>query len=106
MSFTTSLSGNQPPSQFVYTTTNISVDNISVQNLSAESATITLLNTTIFTPVNVNASVISTSDLTVTNLATIGQIHTNPYVPNFSKIAAKMTEPCVGACVCASGNHV
>jgi hypothetical protein len=30
----------------------------------------------------------------------------NPYVPNFSKMAAKMTEPCVGACVCASGNQV
>ncbi len=77
MSFTTSLAGNQQPSQFVYTTTNISVDNISVQNLSAESASITNLTTTIFNPVNVNATAISTSDLTVTNLATIGQIHTS-----------------------------
>jgi len=77
MSFTTSLAGNQQPSQFVYTTTNISVDNISVQNLSAESASITNLTTTIFSPVNVNATAISTTDLTVTNLATIGQIHTS-----------------------------
>ena len=26
-------------------------------------------------------------------------IRTKPYVPNLSKIAAKITEPCVGACV-------
>ncbi len=29
-----------------------------------------------------------------------------PYVPSFSRIAARITEPCVGAWVCASGNHV
>ena len=33
-------------------------------------------------------------------------MRTNPYVPSFSKIAAKITEPWVGACVCASGNQV
>ena len=30
----------------------------------------------------------------------------NPYVPIFSNTPAKMTEPPVGACVCASGNQV
>src|SRR5215471_6809450 len=29
-----------------------------------------------------------------------------PYVPIFSRTAARMTEPAVGASVCASGNHV
>lgn len=28
-----------------------------------------------------------------------------PYVPNFNKIPAKITEPDVGASTCASGNH-
>src|SRR5687767_10564922 len=31
---------------------------------------------------------------------------TNPYVPIFRRIAARMTEPAVGASVCASGSHV
>ena len=31
---------------------------------------------------------------------------TKPYVPSFSRTAARITEPCVGACVCASGSHV
>ncbi len=30
----------------------------------------------------------------------------NPYVPIFSKTPARMTEPAVGASVCASGSHV
>ena len=30
----------------------------------------------------------------------------NPYVPIFSRIPAKRTEPTVGASVCASGSHV
>ena len=33
-------------------------------------------------------------------------MRTNPYVPSFSRIAARITEPCVGAWVWASGNHV
>ncbi len=33
-------------------------------------------------------------------------MRTKPYVPSFSRIAARMTEPCVGACVWASGNQV
>ena len=33
-------------------------------------------------------------------------MRTNPYVPSFSRIAARMTEPCVGACVWASGSQV
>ena len=31
---------------------------------------------------------------------------TKPYVPIFSRTAARMTEPAVGASVCASGSHV
>src|ERR687896_1849092 len=30
----------------------------------------------------------------------------NPYVPIFRSTAARMTEPAVGASVCASGSHV
>src|SRR3984885_2715694 len=30
----------------------------------------------------------------------------NPYVPIFNSTPASMTEPAVGASVCASGNHV
>src|ERR1039458_4844901 len=30
----------------------------------------------------------------------------NPYVPIFSKTPARITEPAVGASVCASGSHV
>src|SRR5215472_7303192 len=30
----------------------------------------------------------------------------NPYVPIFSRTAARITEPAVGASVCASGSHV
>jgi len=30
----------------------------------------------------------------------------NPYPPIFNKIAARITEPAVGASTCASGNHV
>ena len=30
----------------------------------------------------------------------------NPYVPSFSRMAARSTEPTVGAAVWASGNHV
>src|SRR5437762_5128180 len=30
----------------------------------------------------------------------------NPYVPIFRRTAARMTEPAVGASVCASGSHV
>src|SRR5688572_20117082 len=30
----------------------------------------------------------------------------NPYVPIFRSTAARITEPAVGASVCASGNHV
>jgi len=30
----------------------------------------------------------------------------NAYVPSFSRIAARMTDPMVGAAVCASGSHV
>src|SRR5207249_8817043 len=30
----------------------------------------------------------------------------NPYVPIFSSTAARITEPAVGASVCASGSHV
>ena len=30
----------------------------------------------------------------------------NPYVPIFSRTAARMTEPAVGASVCASGSQV
>ena len=33
-------------------------------------------------------------------------MRTKPYVPSFSRIAARITEPAVGACVCASGSHV
>ena len=33
-------------------------------------------------------------------------MRTNPYVPSFSRIAARITEPCVGAWVWASGNQV
>ncbi len=77
MSFTTSIAGNCPPSQFVYTTTTVSVDNISAENVSITNASISVLTTDIFLPVNINTSVISTNDLTVTNLATIGQIHTS-----------------------------
>ena len=33
-------------------------------------------------------------------------MRTKPYVPSFSRIAARITEPCVGACVWASGSHV
>ena len=33
-------------------------------------------------------------------------MRTNPYVPSFSRIAARMTEPCVGASVWASGSQV
>jgi len=29
-----------------------------------------------------------------------------PYVPNFSKTPAKITEPAVGASTCASGNQI
>src|SRR5262245_54728113 len=31
---------------------------------------------------------------------------TKPYVPIFRRIAARMTDPAVGASVCASGSHV
>src|SRR5271154_2441400 len=31
---------------------------------------------------------------------------TNPYVPIFNRTPARMTEPAVGASVCASGSHV
>src|SRR6218665_2377599 len=31
---------------------------------------------------------------------------TNPYVPIFNRMPAKITEPAVGACTCASGNQV
>ncbi len=33
-------------------------------------------------------------------------MRTNPYVPSFSRIAARITEPCVGASVWASGSQV
>ena len=33
-------------------------------------------------------------------------MRTKPYVPSFSRIAARITEPCVGAWVCASGSQV
>ena len=33
-------------------------------------------------------------------------MRTKPYVPSFSRIAARMTEPCVGASVWASGSQV
>ena len=33
-------------------------------------------------------------------------MRTKPYVPSFSRIAARITEPCVGAWVWASGSHV
>jgi hypothetical protein len=33
-------------------------------------------------------------------------ILTNPYVPIFSRMPARCTEPTVGASVCASGSHV
>ena len=33
-------------------------------------------------------------------------MRTNPYVPSFSRIAARITEPCVGAWVWASGSQV
>ena len=77
MSFTTSISGNCPPSQFVYTTTTVSADNISAENASITNASISRLTTDIFSPVNVDATNIECQNLTVTNLATIGQIHTS-----------------------------
>ena len=33
-------------------------------------------------------------------------MRTKPYVPSFSRIAARITEPCVGAWVWASGSQV
>ena len=33
-------------------------------------------------------------------------MRTKPYVPSFSRMAARMTEPCVGAWVWASGSQV
>ena len=30
----------------------------------------------------------------------------NPYPPSFSSTPARITEPAVGACTCASGSHV
>ena len=77
MSFTTSISGNCPPSQFVYTTTTVSADNISAENASITNASISRLTTDIFSPVNVDATNVECQNLTVTNLATIGQIHTS-----------------------------
>lgn len=65
MSFTTSIAGNPPPNAFVYTTTHVSVDSISVNNLSATNASIVNLTTVVFSPINVNSSVI------VANLAEI-----------------------------------
>src|ERR1700723_1878589 len=57
-----------------------------------------------------------TSDRPITQLCTLGcdttegkngsEKRTNPYVPIFSKTPARMTEPAVGASVCASGSQV
>ena len=33
-------------------------------------------------------------------------MRTKPYVPSFRRMAARNTEPTVGASVCASGSHV
>ena len=73
MSFTTSIAGNSPPNQFIYTTTSISVDTISVENLSATNASITNLTTIIFNPLNVNTSVVDATELnaSTTNSSTV-----------------------------------
>ena len=77
MSFTTSIAGNAPANTFVYTTTTVSADNISCENLSATNASISVLTTDIFNPVNVNSSYIECNNITVFDTG------------NFSKINAK-----------------
>src|SRR6202049_2335861 len=59
---------------------------------------------------------IPTSEIPIIQLCTLGcdttagkkgsEKRTNPYVPIFSKTPARMTEPAVGASVCASGSQV
>src|SRR6202051_1519164 len=59
---------------------------------------------------------IPTSEIPIIQLCTLGcdttagkkgsEKRTNPYVPILSKTPARMTDPAVGASVCASGSHV
>jgi len=77
MSFTTNIAGNAPANTFVYTTTTVSVDNISVENLSATNASITRLTTQIFSPVNVTATNIECTDLTVLDAGNFSEIYTS-----------------------------
>jgi len=77
MSFTTNIAGNAPANTFVYTTTTVSVDNISVENLSATNATISVLKTDLFNPVNVAATNINCTTLTVTDDGNFSEIYTH-----------------------------
>ena len=77
MSFISPIAGYIPNNQFVYTSTNLSVDNVSCNNLSAVNASLINLTTTTFSPVNVNSSNLTTTDLDVTNLAIINNLHTS-----------------------------
>ena len=77
MSFTTSIAGNCPPSQFVFTTTTVSVDNISAENASITNASISRLTTDIFSPVNVDATNIECTNLTVFDSGNFSEIYTS-----------------------------
>ena len=77
MSFTTSIAGNCPPSQFVFTTTTVSVDNISAENVSITNASISRLTTDIFSPVNVDATNIECTNLTVFDTGNFSEIYTS-----------------------------
>ncbi len=77
MSFTTNIAGNAPANTFVYTTTTVSVDNISAENLSATNASISRLTTDIFSPVNVTATNIECTDLTVLDAGNFSEIYTS-----------------------------
>ena len=77
MSFQTSIYGNAPANTFVYTTTTVSVDNISVENASITNATISVLKTDLFNPVNVAATNINCTTLTVTDDGNFSEIYTH-----------------------------
>ena len=55
----------------------------------------------------ITESVITKVAITSDPTGNIGKLNLkNPYPPILSNIAAKTTDPAVGACTCASGNQV
>ena len=58
-------------------------------------------------PMIASAAIRPMTRLVLTASGNIGsEKRTKPYVPIFSRTAARMTEPAVGASVCASGSQV